>query len=113
MFLMSVLLSAITFNPAMAPRPAMAGRTGTIYANAISPDKSCKPGAICASATFNGNGCFFNNFWNSGTGGTPLTIDVTETGGSGAKVYIYWVNATSTTIGIKNKASANYYCPAY
>jgi hypothetical protein len=111
MFLMPVLLSAITFNPAMMPRNAAPGRTGRIYADAISPDKTCKSGAICASTTFNTNGCFFNNFWNNNTGGTPLTIDVTETGGSGAKVYVYWVNATSQNIGIKNKASANFYCP--
>ncbi|HYL26549.1 MAG TPA: hypothetical protein VEW74_01875 [Candidatus Nitrosotalea sp.] len=108
---MSILLSAITFAPAMAPHPGMAGTSGTIYANAISPDSNCKPGAICASATFKTNGCFFNNKWNSGVGGTPLTIDVTETGNSGSKVYVYWVNATSQTIAIKKQASANYYCP--
>jgi hypothetical protein len=112
MFLMSVLLSAITFNPAMAPPQMMGYSVGTVYADAISPDKACSPGKICASTTFTKrNGCFFNNVWNSSVGGTPLTIDVTETGGNGSKVYIYWVNATDTTISIKNKASANYYCP--
>jgi hypothetical protein len=108
MFL-SLLLSAVTFNPMLAPHQG--AQSGTIYANVISPDKSCSPGAICASATFNQNGCFFNNLWNSNKGGTPLTIDVTETGGNGKKVYIYWVNATSQSIGIKSQASANYYCP--
>ncbi len=110
MFLMSVLLSAITFNPAMAPRQS-GFVEGYIRANVISPDKSCAPGAICASTTFNKNGCYFNNFWNSSEGGTPLTIDVTQTGSNGSKVYIYWVNATNTAIGIKSMASAKYYCP--
>jgi hypothetical protein len=110
MFLMSVLLSAITFNPAIAPGAAMGGTSGTIHANAISPDSNCKPGAICASSTFHKNGCYFNNMWNSGTGGTPLTVDVTETGNNGSKVYVYWVNATNQTIGIKGTANANYYC---
>jgi len=110
MFLMSVLLSAITFAPAMAPRAA--GPTeGFITARAISPDATCKPGEICASYTFNKNGCFFNNFWNKTNGGTPLTIDVTQTGGSGSNVYIYWVNATSKNIAIAGKgAMAKYYC---
>ncbi len=111
MFLMSVLLSAIAFNPAMAPRPAMAGY---VQAEAISPDKTCAPGAICAKVSMPNprNGCFFNNFWNNSKGGTPLTIDVTETGGNGSPVYVYWINATSTTsISIKDKAYAKNYCP--
>lgn len=88
----------------------MVVREGMISAGAISPDKSCKPGDICASTTFNQNGCLFNNVWNSSKGGTPLTVDVTETGTSGKAVYVYWVNATNKTILITGKAHANFYC---
>lgn len=112
MFLLSVLLSAITFNPAMAA--GMTPLSGVVEANPIQPDAACKPGAICASARLpiNRNGCRVNNFWQKNVkGGSPLTIDVTETGGNGSKVFIYWVNATSLTITITGMASANYYCP--
>jgi len=95
----------------MAPHPAMAGTSGTIQGRVISPDFTCKPGAICASHTFHTNGCYFNNMWNNSTGGTPLTVDVTETGKSGSNVYVYWVNATNQTIAIKGTANANFYCP--
>ena len=109
MFLMSVLLSAITFNPAMAPRPAAAGY---VQGEPTSPDKTCAPGGICAKTSMPNprNGCFFNNFWNSNKGGTPLTVDVTETGGNGSPVYIYWINATSTSIAIQDKAYARFSC---
>ena len=110
MFLMSVLLSVITFSPAMAPRAAMGPTEGYIHASPLSPDAACKSGMICASAKFARNGCFFNNFWNSSEGGTPLTIDVTQTGGNGSTVWVYWINATSATITIKKQASAKYYC---
>jgi hypothetical protein len=109
MMLMSLLLAAVTFNPAMVQRPAFANE-GTIYAKTITPDKSCKAGDICASAKFNRNGCFFNNFWNGSTGGTPLTIDVTQTGPQGSVVYIYWVNTTNKTLTITGQAVAKYYC---
>jgi hypothetical protein len=110
--LMSLLLSAITFNPAMMPASNMGSVSGTIQADVISPDATCKAGAICAKATLTGkhNGCFFNNFYNGSTGGTPLTMDVTESGANGSPVYVYWVNATSINITIKNKASAKFYC---
>jgi hypothetical protein len=119
MFLMSVLLSAITLNPAMAPPQfARAGiaRAGIVQGDVISPDKVCKPGDICAKGTMPKpyeNGCFFNNFWNAnnGNGGTPLTVDVTESGKNGKPVYIYWVNATNLNISLKNGAKANFYCP--
>ncbi len=108
MFL-SLLLSAITFNPAMAHSTGPA--EGFIQAQAISPDKTCKPGAICASYTFNRNGCFFNNFWQKNAkGGTPLAIDVTQTGSNGSPVYVYWVNNTNTSIAITGMAYAKYYC---
>jgi hypothetical protein len=108
MFL-SLLLSAITFNPAV---PLAAGPAeGIIAAQAISPDKTCKPGAICASYTFNRNGCFFNNYWVKNVkGGTPLAIDITQTGSNGSAVYVYWVNNTNTNIGITGMAYAKYYC---
>jgi len=111
MFL-SLLLSAVTFNPAMMPHQTTGPTEGYIVARSISPDATCKPGQICASYTFNRNGCFFNNFWNKTNGGTPLTIDVTQTGGNGSKVYVYWINATNNNIGISGSgASAKYYCP--
>lgn len=113
MFLMSVLLSAVTFNPALPARDAGGSISGTIHGDVIAPDASCKSGDICAYAKMKNprNGCFFNNFWNSTTGGSPLTIDVTETGSNGSTVWVYWVNATNKTIGIKSQASANFYCP--
>ena len=112
MFLMSVLLSTITFNPAMAPHE-MSPLAGYVHGDVVSPDKTCKPGDICAKGSMPSprNGCFFNNFWTSAKGGTPLTIDVTETGSSGKPVYVYWVNATNLTILIKDRAYANFYCP--
>jgi hypothetical protein len=114
MFLMSVLLSVIALNPAMAPQPAFSPAEGYVQASVISPDKTCAAGAICAKALLpvKRNGCFVNNFYNGSVGGTPLTVELTETGANGSVVYIYWVNATSTTISIKSKAYANYYCPA-
>jgi hypothetical protein len=112
MLLTSLLLSVITLNPAMAPPSARGFTQGYVQAGPISPDSTCQPGAICASSkTFYRNGCFFNNFWNNSNGGTPLAIDITETGPNGSPVYIYWVNNTNTNILITGKATANYYCP--
>jgi hypothetical protein len=111
MFFLSLLLSVITLNPMMAPRTATRPAEGFIQASVISPDKVCKPGGICASNTFNRNGCFFNNFMNSSNGGTPLAIDVTQTGANGSKVYVYWVNNTNKNIAIAGSATAKYYCP--
>jgi hypothetical protein len=112
MLLMSLLLSVITLNPAMA-RPSASGFTeGFVQASPISPDSTCKPGDICASSkTFSRNGCFFNNFWNNSNGGTPLAIDITQTGANGSPVYIYWVNNTNKNIVITGKATVKYYCP--
>jgi hypothetical protein len=107
---MSLLLSAITLNPAMAPPSTTGHVEGYITANAISPNTACKPGDICASFKFNHNGCFFNNFWNSSNGGTPLAIDVTQTGANGSAVWVYWVNNTNKNITITGKATAKYYC---
>jgi hypothetical protein len=114
MILMPLMLAAVTYNPVMAPRVGVAPLEGIVQAASISPDAVCKPGAICASARLpvNRNGCFVNNFYNGSIGGTPLTIDVTQTGGNGSKVYIYWVNATKLNITIKGSgAAAKYYCP--
>ena len=113
MLLMSLLLSVITLNPAMGAPPATGHVEGYIMADSISPDSTCKPGAICASYKFNRNGCFFNNFYNGSQGGTPLTINITQTGANGSKVFIYWVNATNQTIGIKGNAQAKFYCPKF
>jgi hypothetical protein len=111
MFLTSLLLSVVTLNPAMLPPRADAGaREGYIMAGPVSPDKTCKPGDICASKTVTMNGCFYVNFWNSTNGGTPLAIDVTQTGNNGSKTYIYWVNNTNKNIVITGNAMAKYYC---
>jgi hypothetical protein len=113
MFLLSVLLSAVTFAPAVGSHQG-APLEGYVTARAIGADATCKPGEICASATLpvNRNGCYVNNFWNKTNGGTPLTIDVTQTGSNGSTVYIYWVNATSKNISIAGSgAMAKYYCP--
>jgi hypothetical protein len=113
MILTSLLLAAATFNPAMMPRGAAATPTEGFIRSDIVPDATCKPGGICASKTLNGNWnhCFFANFWNkSAGGGTPLTIDVTDTDGQGSPVYVYWVNATNRNIGISGNAMAKYFC---
>jgi hypothetical protein len=111
MLLISLLLSAITQNPAMTPMSAMGAAEGYVQGRPISPDGTCKPGEICASAQFNRNGCFFNNVWNNANGGTPLAIDVTQTDGNGSTVLIYWVNNTNKNIRIAGNATVKYYCP--
>jgi hypothetical protein len=116
MFLTSLLLSVVTLAPAAPPPRPMGMREGMISAGPISPDKVCQTGDICASTKFNQNGCLFVNYYGpvsgGGTqGGTPLTLDVTQTGGNGKPVYIYWVNATNTSIKITGAAQAKYYCP--
>jgi hypothetical protein len=110
MLLTSLLLSVITLNAPMAPHNTMGAQEGYIQAAALSPDNTCKPGQTCASTTFKKNGCFFNNFWNKSNGGTPLAIDVTQTGGNGSNVYVYWVNNTNKNIVITGSAMAKYYC---
>jgi hypothetical protein len=109
MFL-SLLLSVIALNPVAAPDAATGPSDGYLAADVISPDRNCGPGAICGSATVHGlTRCFFNNYYNGVVGGTPLTIDVTQTGTS--TVYVYWVNATNKTIGIKGtKVYTKYHC---
>lgn len=109
MFL-SLLLSVVTLNPAVAP-PMHAGfTTGVIQADRFSPDKVCKPGDICGSKKTSLKGCFFNNLWKNGSyGATPLTVDVTET--PGKTTWVYWVNTTNTNLTVMGAPSANYYCP--
>jgi hypothetical protein len=111
--LTSLILAALTFNPALAPRSDLGFTAGTIQADSISPDFTCKPGAICAKTRMPNprNGCFFNNFYNGSEGGSPLTVNVTESGSNHSAVFIYWVNATNMTLTIKDKATVNYYCP--
>ena len=111
MFLLSILLSTVSFTPAMQQHmPMMGARTGVIQSD-IMPDATCKPGAICASKTTSyGKGCFFNNYYVKGSkGGTPLAMDVTET--NSKTTYVYWVNNTNQSIGITGHAYANFYCP--
>jgi len=111
MTFMSLLLAVISLNPAFAPRPAVGFTQGYIEAQPLA-NTACKPGAICASFKFNRNGCFFNNFWQKGVkGGTPLAIDVTQTGSNGSPVYVYWINNTNTNIVITGKANAKFFCP--
>jgi len=111
MLLIPVLLSAITFNPAAA---AMTPLQGYVHADVVPASSStCAAGAICGKGTLpvKRNGCYVDNFYNGSLGGTPLTIDVTESGPNGSPVYIYWVNALSTAITIKSAPYAKYYCP--
>lgn len=109
MFL-SLLLSVVTLNPAMAPQMHPGFTTGIVQADHVSPDKVCKPGDICGSKKTSLKGCFFNNAWKSGSyGATPLTIDVTET--PGKTTWVYWVNATNTNLTVMGSPTANYYCP--
>jgi hypothetical protein len=107
--LISLILAALTFNPALAPHPA-GPVEGYVSAKPIQPDFTCAPGAICASKKFYTNGCYFNNFYNGSEGGTPLAVNVTQTGPQGSVVYIYWINNTNKTIKIISVASAKFYC---
>ena len=113
MFLLSVLLSAITFNPAMAS-PGMTPLSGVVEATPTQPTQCANPARSAPRQGFPSTATAVTSITsgkNNIKGGTPLTIDVTETGGNGSKVFIYWVNATITTITITGMASANYYCP--
>lgn len=109
MFLISLLLSVVTFNPAMLPHQGAIKSQGVIYGQ-VAPDAqtSCKPGYICASKTVYQQGCFYVNYMNNKNGGTPLTIDVTET--NTKATYVYWVNTYYKAIKINGNAQANYYC---
>jgi len=111
MLLASLLLSAITFNPAMAP--AGGGYIeGYIQAQPLADETPCKPGHICASKkTTSLHGCFVLNFYNGTDGGTPLALDVTETGGAGSQTYVYWINNYYKDINITGYATAKFYCP--
>jgi hypothetical protein len=110
MFLMSFLLAALTLNPAVAIHPSIGATEGYIEAEPMGVT-NCKPGAICAFKKTTLHGCFINNVWNNSKGGTPLAIDVSETGGSGTTTWVYWVNNTNKTLGITGKATAHFYCP--
>lgn len=108
MLLIPMLLSAITFAP-MAQHGTVAPAEGLLRAQSLAKS-TCAPGDICASTTFNRNGCFFNNYYNGTVGGTPLAIDVTQTGPQGSNTYIYWVNNTNKNIVIKSAAYVKFYC---
>ena len=103
-----MLLSAITFAP-MAQHGAAAPAEGVMMSRPLAKT-TCAPGDICATQTLNRNGCFFNNYYNGTVGGTPLAIDVTQTGPQGSPTYIYWVNNTNKNIVIKSYAYVKYYC---
>ena len=110
MLLIPILLSAITFAPPMAQHGAAVTPTEGLIMSRPLAKTTCAPGAICASTTFNRNGCFFNNYYNGTVGGTPLAIDVTQTGPQGSNVYIYWVNNLNKNIVIKSAAYVKFYC---
>lgn len=116
MFLASVLLSVVSFAPAFAPH---AGATsgyveGYMQAQPLASETPCKPGHICASLkTTKLHGCYVVNFDNGTNGGTPLTIDVTQTGPAGTTTYVYWINNYYRDIQITGLATAKYYCPRY
>ena len=111
MLLMSLLLSVITLNPAMARRRRVSRMDTFKPAQSLRTALASPAPSVPHLQNFNRNGCFFNNFWNNSNGGTPLAIDITETGSNGSPVYIYWVNNTNTNIMITGKATANFYCP--
>lgn len=106
-----LILSAVTFNPAMAPRMSSGATEGYIVAQPLASETNCKPGHICASAKTTLHGCFIVNFFNGNNGGTPLAIDVTQTGAAGSTTWVYWVNNYYKTITITGNAMAKYYCP--
>jgi hypothetical protein len=111
MLFMSLLLSVVTLNPAMPARSAMGPTEGIIQGTVLPDGTNCQPGHICASAKTTLHGCFVNNFYDSSNGGTPLTIDVSQTGKAGTTTWIYWINSYYKTISIKGNAQAKYYCP--
>ncbi len=111
MILLSLLL-AVTLGPAFSAHPANFVE-GAIQARPLANETTCKPGHICASAKTTLHGCFVVNFWNGTTGGTPLAIDITQTGSAGTTTWVYWVNNTNQNIGITGNAQAKYYCPTY
>ncbi|MBV9700806.1 MAG: hypothetical protein JO078_11865 [Candidatus Eremiobacteraeota bacterium] len=109
MLLIPMLLSAITFAPMASHAGTVTPTEGLLRAQSLAKS-TCAPGDICASTTFNRNGCFFNNYYNGTVGGTPLAIDVTQTGPQGSNTYIYWVNNTNKNIVIKSAAYVKFYC---
>ena len=109
MLLIPMLLSAITFAP-MASHGTNAAPAEGILTSQPLAKATCAPGDICATQKLNRNGCFFNNYYNGTVGGTPLAIDVTQTGPQGSPTYIYWVNNTNKNIVIKSYAYVKYYC---
>ncbi|MGC1381655.1 MAG: hypothetical protein WA814_11610 [Candidatus Baltobacteraceae bacterium] len=108
---MSLLLAALTLNPAVMPHAGTGATEGYIEAEPTGKVTNCKPGAICAFKKTTLHGCFVNNVWNSSKGGTPLAIDISETGGAGSTTWVYWVNNTNQTLGITGNATAHFYCP--
>ncbi len=103
-----MLLSAITFAPAISHGVTATPAEGFLSTRAAKT--TCAPGDICASTTIKRNGCFVNNWWDGTNGGTPLAIDVTQTGPQGSPTYVYWVNNTNKNIVIKGNVVGKYYC---
>jgi hypothetical protein len=113
MFLASLLLSVVSFAPAFAPHPAAASYVEGFVRTQAS-ETTCHPGHICASVqTTKLHGCYVVNFANNSNGGTPLAIDVTESGAYGTTTTVYWINNYNKDVQINGQATAKYYCPRY
>jgi hypothetical protein len=113
MFLASLLLSVVSFTPAFAPHPAAASYVeGFVQTRA--GETTCQPGHICATLqTTKLHGCYVVNFANGSNGGTPLTVDVTQSGAAGSTTTVYWINNYYKNVQINGLATAKYYCPRY
>ena len=113
MLIASLLLSVVSFTPAFASHPASA-RYAEGFAQTNASETTCHPGHICATLqTTKLHGCFVVNFANGTNGGTPLAVDVTQTGAAGTTTTLYWINNSNKDVQINGLATAKYYCPVY
>lgn len=113
MLLASLLLSVVSFTPGFAQHPA-AHNYVEGFVQTPASETTCHPNHICATLqTTKLHGCFVVNFANSGNGGTPLAIDVTQSGAAGTTTTIYWINNYNKDVQIAGQATAKYYCPYY
>lgn len=115
MFFASLLLSVVSFAPALAPHAGAHNYVeGFMQARPLAGETTCHPGHICASLqTTQLHGCFVVNFDNGTNGGTPLAIDVTQSGPAGSTTTVYWINNYFKDVQISGNATAKYYCPYY
>jgi hypothetical protein len=85
---------------------------GFVQAQPLASESPCRPAHICAALkTTKLHGCYVVNFDNGANGGTPLALDVTQSGSSGSETYVYWINNYYKDVQIYGYATAKYYCP--